>query len=226
MTAENSTVNPKLPSWDGLWSKWQSYRLSVELEMDGTSKEDLERLAPRLVRNLTGRAWDSITEIDRSKLKGESGVNYMLEFLEAKRGKLKVDTLGDALSSYFQSSKVARQDGESWSDYEVRHDQYVREINKALREVGSSAIVPPEIYGWFLLHQYMRLEPSDVATVKSVANGYKLDEIYGAMRKLWNGDTLVVKDAERKKRHATKVMMVREDGELGNVHAAIIPTPY
>lgn len=120
--------------------------------MDGTNKDDLERLAPRLVRNLTGRAWDSVTEIDRSKLKGESGVQYMLDFLEKKRGRLKVDTLGDALSAYFQSSKVARTEGETWSDFEIRHDVYIREVNKALKEVGSSATVPSEIYGWFLLN--------------------------------------------------------------------------
>ena len=194
----SNSVNPKLPTWDGSWSTWPSYRLSVELEMDGTSRDDLERLAPRLVRNLVGRAWDSVTDIDRSKLKGADGVEYLLLYLEQKRGKLKVDSLGDSLSSYFQSNKVTRQDGENWADFEIRHDHYVREINKALKEVGAEK-VPPEIFGWFLLNQFLRLEPSDLATIKSVAAGYKLEDIYTAMRKLWSGDTLAQKDSEKKK---------------------------
>ena len=165
------------------------------------------------MRNLTGRAWESVTEIDRAKLKQETGVGYMLEFLESKRGKPKVDLLGDALSQYFQQSSVFRKDGETWGDYEARHDHLVRDVSKALKDTGSSATIPSEIFGWFLLNQFLKLEPSDIATVKSVANGYKLEDVATAMRKLWGGDSLALKDQERKRGKSLGKIMVNEPYE-------------
>ena len=158
--SQDSNVNPKLPTWNGHWYQWTSYKLQVELESDGTSKEHMEKPGPHLVRNLTSKAWDSCLDIDRSKLRIADGVTYMLEFLEAKRRKLKVDMIGDALSSYFKRSEVSRRDGETWADYELRYENYIRNISKALTELKASP-VPWEIFGWFLLHHYVGLEPSD-----------------------------------------------------------------
>ena len=98
---ERLGINPKLPTWDGSWSGWASYKLQVELELDGTHKDDKVTLGPRLVRNLTGRAWESVTEIDRAKLKQETGVGYMLEFLESKRGNPRLTYLEMPLASTF-----------------------------------------------------------------------------------------------------------------------------
>jgi len=205
---EDPKINPKLPTWDGTWGSWADYKLQVELEIDSTSTDDLERLGPKLVRNLTGKAWEAITDIDRKKLKHKEGVSYLLTYLAEKRGRQKVDLLGEALGAYFQKPDVSRRDGEPWSDYETRHDAYIREINKALREIGSSTTVPTEIFGWFMLHQFLKLEPSDVATIKSVAATYKLEDIYTAMRRLWGGEALPLRDAERKKAKMTKTFMV------------------
>lgn len=105
-------LNPKLPTWDGDWSQWTTYKLQVELEADGTSKEDLSKLGPKLVRNLTSKAWDSCIEVDREKLRSENGVTYLLQHLESKRGRLKVDMIGDALSAYFRKGEVTRREGE------------------------------------------------------------------------------------------------------------------
>ena len=172
-------------------------------------REHMEKPGPHLVRNLTSKAWDSCLDIDRSKLRTADGVTYMLEFLEAKRRKLKVDMIGDALSSYFKRSEVSRRDGETWADYELRHENYIRNISKALTELKASP-VPWEIFGWFLLHHYVGLEPSDVATVKSVTKTYKLEDIYATMRSLWSGDSLPVKDVERKRAKATNRVMIKE----------------
>lgn len=185
----------------------------MELETDGTSTDDLGKLGPRLVRNLTHKAWECCSEIDREKLKKSDGVTYLLGYLEGKRGKQKVDLLGDALSAYFQRTDVTRRDGENWSDYETRHSSLIRDINKALKETGSGNTVPQEIYGWFLVHQFLRLEPSDIATVKSVAASYKLPDISTAMTKLWSGTALSQKDAERKKMKATGRIMMNEPDE-------------
>ena len=206
--AIEATINPKLPTWSGDWLQWPDYKLSVELEADATSKDDLSRLAPKLVRNLTGKAWETAVGLEREKLKSEDGVNYLLSYLEEKRGCQKVDVLGDALGVYFQKSELARKDGEVWNDFEARHAAKVRDINKALVAVGAKGDTPSEIWGWFLLHQFVRLEPSDVATVKSFAKNYQLDEVCRAMRQLWGGDSLALRDQERKKaKNNVKVLM-------------------
>ena len=80
--AIEATINPKLPTWSGDWLQWPDYKLSVELEADATSKDDLSRLAPKLVRNLTGKAWETAVGLEREKLKSEDGVNYLLSYLE------------------------------------------------------------------------------------------------------------------------------------------------
>lgn len=66
----------------------------------------------------------------------------MLEFLGSKRGKPKVDLFGDAISQYFQQSSVFRKNGETWGDYEARHDHLVRDVSKALKNTGSSGTIP------------------------------------------------------------------------------------
>ena len=150
LVEQSGGINFKLPTWDGQWKSFQDYRLAVELEADGCKEDDLQYLAPRLVRNLTGRAWETCTEIDRSKLKSPEGYQYLLKFLKEKRGKQDVDVLGDALGRYFQSGEAVRKEGENLSDFELRHSALVREMSKAMREVGTSSSVPSEIFGWFL----------------------------------------------------------------------------
>ena len=92
LASQELHINHKLPTWN-------VYRLQVELETDGTATDDLAKLGPRLVRNLTHKAWECCSEIDREKLKKADGVEYLLSYLESKRGKQKVDLLGDALSA-------------------------------------------------------------------------------------------------------------------------------
>ena len=182
-------INFKLPTWDGQWKSFQDYRLAVELEADGCKEDELKYLAPRLVRNLTGRAWESCTEIDRNKLKTSEGYVYLLQFLKEKRGKEDVDVLGDALGRYFQSGEAVRKDGENLADFELRHGALVREMSKAMKEVGTSSSVPTEIFGWFILNQYLQLDPSDVATVKSLAGSYKQEDVFRALHRMWGGDS-------------------------------------
>ena len=96
-------INPKLPSWDGSWKTFTDYRFAAQLELDVCKEEEKKLLAPRLVRNLTGRAWEACLEINREELKKTTGVNYLLDYLKDKRGKQEVDLLGDALQQYFQT---------------------------------------------------------------------------------------------------------------------------
>ena len=90
-------LNPKLPTWNLDWRTFPGYKFAALLELDGCKEDERPLLAPRLVRNLTGRAWECCLEVDRNQLKTPTGVEFLLEHLRAKRGKQQVDLLGDAL---------------------------------------------------------------------------------------------------------------------------------
>eukprot|EP00434_Breviolum_minutum_P020902 symbB.v1.2.018439.t1/scaffold1472.1/size116813/1 len=106
--------------------------LRVELRADATKPEDLPTLGPRLAANLVGRAFESILDVDRAELKKSTGWRYLLEFLEKKRGREKVDVLGDSFSDFFLKKDVHRREGESLSDYEPRFRQLIRRLEKAM----------------------------------------------------------------------------------------------
>ena len=95
----------KYPTWDGDWNKWTDYQLRVELRADGLKEDDQKLLGPRLASNLTGKAFDSLAEIDREKLRQPDGWQYFLRFLEKTRGREKVDLLGDAFNEFFVRKK-------------------------------------------------------------------------------------------------------------------------
>ncbi|CAE7390554.1 PORB, partial [Symbiodinium natans] len=204
-------VNPKLPTWDGDWRTYADFRLACLLEKVGLKEEDQLTLAPRLARNLTGKAWEACADIDRAELRKKEGLDYLLKYLKEKRGKQQVDILGEAFEKYFQSGDAIRQDRECLTDFEQRVSVHFRDIARALQEMGTSVEVPSEIYGWFLLNKHIRLEPSDVATLKSQTASYKLADVWKALRKMWGGDSLVVKDQERKK--SAKAYMAVEEYE-------------
>ena len=133
-------------------------------------------------------------------MKTATGVEFLLEHLRAKRGKQQVDLLGDALEKYFQLGDAMRKDGESLNDFEKRHAVCVRDIAKAMAEVGSEKVsVPTEIYGWYVINRLMKLDHSEVAMVKAKASSYKLDDVLGALRKMWGGESLSHRDKEHQK---------------------------
>ena len=121
-------INPKLPSWDGDWRTFDDYKLACQLEYDGLKEEDLVTLAPRLTRNLTGKAWEACTEVDRAKLRKPDGLDYLLGFLRQKGGKKQVDILGEAFEKYFQNAEVLREDKECLNDCEQRMSTFTRDI--------------------------------------------------------------------------------------------------
>ena len=199
MAAETG-VNPKLPTWDGDWRTFTDFRLACQLERDGLKDDEQITLAPRLARNLTGRAWEACLDIDRAKLRAAEGLDYLLNYLKEKRGRQKVDVLGEALEKYFASGDAVRHDRENLHDFEQRISVHFRDIKRALAELGSGATdVPSEIYGWFLLNKHVRLEASDVATLKAQTASYKLADVMIALRKMWGGDSLAIKDQDRRR---------------------------
>jgi hypothetical protein len=116
MGNKEDSVDFKYPTWDGDWNKWTDYQLRVELRADGLKEDDQKLLGPRLASNLTGKAFDSLAEIDREKLRQPDGWQYFLRFLEKTRGREKVDLLGDAFNEFFVRKEVYRKDGEELSE--------------------------------------------------------------------------------------------------------------
>ena len=66
-------------------------------------------------------------------------------------------------------------------------------------ENGCTNTVPSEIYGWFAINKLFRLDATDIAMVKAQTASYKLDDVLIAMRKMWGGDSLSKRDAEKRK---------------------------
>lgn len=219
LSKEADFVDNKIPSWDGNWATYSDFCLRVELRADATKKDELALLGPRLAGNLTGKAFGTLEEINRDKLRSEKGWKYLLQFLEEKRGKAKIDLLGDLFTEFFSKRDTHRRDGEDLSDYEVRYRQLVRRLDKAVKESGATGSIPSELYGWMLLNVYMRLDASDAANVKGKADSYQLDDILSALKKMWSGGGLSTKDMERKKKNTVNLHAGDEiDGtiHLGN----------
>lgn len=201
MTAhELEGIDNKLPTWSGDWSTFTDYVLRCELKADGTKKEVLSLLGPKLAGNLSGKAFDALGEVNREELRKETGWRYLLDFLEGKRGKAKIDVLGDLFTDVFVKRETLRREGEELSDYEPRFRQLIRKLDKAIKDTGTDGKIPSELYGWLLLNIYMRLDASDLANVRGRADSYKLEDIMNTLKKMWSGNGLSMKDQERKKR--------------------------
>ena len=197
---ETDGIDYKLPWWDGDWLTFSDYQLRVELRADATKKDELALLGPRLAGNLIGKAFDSLIEVNREELKKEMGWRYLLDFLEKRRGKEKVDLLGDTFTEFFLRPESQRKHGEELTDYEPRFRQLVRKLDKAVLDAGSQQKMPPELYGWFLLNVYMKMDASDTANVRGRADSYRLEDVFAALKKMWSGGGLASRDQERKRR--------------------------
>ena len=198
-----SSVDHKYPWWDGNWLTYEDYKTRVELRADGCKDEDLPFLGPKLASNLLGKAFDSLGDIDRSKLRKKEGWSYLLTYLEQTRGRTKVDLLGDMFSEFFLRREAYRKDSEEINDYETRYKNMVRRMEKAIKETNSEAQMPQEVYGWFLLNIYMRMSPSDTANVRGRITSYKLNDVMEVLRAMWSGGGLASRDAELKAKKQT-----------------------
>ena len=135
------------------------YQLHVELRADGLREDDRQLLGPRLASNLTGRAFDAISEIDREKLRAKDGWKYLLEYLEGTRGKQKVDLLGDSFAEFFMSKTVYRRDGEELSEYVPRFRAQIRRLEKALADSKVDGKMPSEVFGsWVVPAQLLHAD--------------------------------------------------------------------
>lgn len=213
-------INPKLPSWSGDWAAFEQYELRVSLEIDSTKKDEQCLLGPRLAKNLTGKAFELVETLDRDSLKKENGADYLITFLKEQRGKDRVDIMGDALKDLFVKQEVMRKDGEEFMEYLPRFRHYMKAVDTALKAVNPSKQMPSEFYGWYLLNVTMKLEPSDVANIKAKAESYGLTTVENAIKTMWSGGGLALRDAERKRLKTLKAYMAWDKSEGGSVYAS------
>jgi hypothetical protein len=93
-------------------TKFDDYKTRCLLLQDGTKEDELPTLAPRLARNLTDRAWEIVSELNRTELKKNTGVEYLMKELKKLRGKGEVDVLGDSFKAYFHDNDIKRKEKE------------------------------------------------------------------------------------------------------------------
>lgn len=211
-------VDPKLPTWDGQWAGFTDYVTRVELKADGTKNEELPLLGPRLAANLTSRAFEWIVDADRSKLRSDRGWAYLIEFLKNKRQHSKLDILGEEFSGFFLRKDAWRKEGESLAEFENRFRSLTRKLEKAMKESGcATSGLPTEVYGWFLINVFVRLDPSDTANVRGRAEDYKEDTVWKALHRMWSGDGLAQKDNEKKRQGVSKTYHASEMEEESEI---------
>ena len=222
MTTTTDDVNPRLPTWSGDWTQFRAYEQRVSLEVDATKSDEKKLLGPRLAKNLAGKAWEMIEDINREELRKETGAQYLITYLQQQRGRDKVDLLGDAMRDLLMKQDVVRRDGEEFTDYYPRFRIYVKAIEAAFKDISAEKAMPPEFYGWFLLNIGMRLEPSDIAVIKGKAENYGLKEIEGTLKIMWSGGGLAQKDAERKRwKNNGKSFVVQEEPTVTGIYEAL-----
>ena len=111
---------------------------------------------------------------------------------------------------------MCRRDFEELSDCEPRFKAMIRRLDKALKESGAEGKMPSEVYGWYLVNNYMRMEPSDVANIRGRSESYKHTDILAALHRMWSGGGLAAKDSEtkKKKKESNGHAMVMEDEDM------------
>ena len=211
---EPASTNPKLPIWNGDWKTFTDFKLACFLELDGLKTDEQTTLAPRLARNLTGKAWEACLDIDREKLRPEKGLEYFLDFLKKKRGKQQVDVLGEAFEKYFQSAEVIRLDKENLNDYEQRLQVYFRDIQRALTEISKREGFIRNLWMASVEQAYQTgaLRCGDVEVAVLVLQAGGCDE---GLAENVGLDSLVHKDQERHRTTAAGRAYFGNDGDKG-----------
>ncbi|CAE7701531.1 unnamed protein product, partial [Symbiodinium microadriaticum] len=81
-------------SWDGDPQGWPDFVRRVRLIFERTKRSRRHLLAPEIVTNLTGRAWNITQDLDHAALVRRNGTIYLLEFLRDRLGKNPVPDVG------------------------------------------------------------------------------------------------------------------------------------
>ena len=86
-------------TWDGEASTWNDFCRKVMLAFEQTPRRKRHLLAPRIVSELTGRAWAITGDVSHRELCRRDGVTYLLQYLKESLGRLPVPDIGVRLEA-------------------------------------------------------------------------------------------------------------------------------
>ena len=93
-------------TWDGEPSTWNDFCRRVRLTFEQTPRRKRNHLlAPRIVSELTGRAWAITGDLSHKELCRRDGVIYLLQYLKESLGRLPVPDIGVRLEALIASEK-------------------------------------------------------------------------------------------------------------------------
>ena len=139
-----------------------------------------------LYQSLSGKAWVAAEELDLNKLAQETGVSYLVGWVQERFLDLEVTRIGKAFSEFFR--KLRRRPGQSIRDYNSEYDR----LFARLREVGCA--LPEDCAAWLYVDRLQLDEPAELNLLASVGNTYSLQRLQKAAiirdrghRKPWEG---------------------------------------
>ena len=119
-----------------------------------------------LYQSLGGKAWIAAEELSVSRLGEESGIEYLISWIQARFLDLEVARIGRAFSDYFR--KMRRRPGQTIRDYNAEYDR----LFGRRREVGCN--LPQEAAAWVYLDRLQLDEAQELNILASVGNRYDL----------------------------------------------------
>ena len=125
-----------------------------------------------LYQNLTGKAWIAAEELSVDRLACDNGVEYFVQWLNARFLDLEVARIGRAFSEFFR--KLRRRPNQSIREYNTEYDR----LHARLREVGCS--LPQECAAWLYVDRLQLDEPQELNLLASVGNQYNLSKLQQA----------------------------------------------
>ncbi|CAE7345527.1 GIP [Symbiodinium sp. KB8] len=129
-------------SWDGAPEGWPDFVRRVRLIFERTKRSRRHLLAPEIVTNLTGRAWNITQDLDHAALVRRNGTIYLLEFLRDRLGKNPVPDVGLRLEELV--IRLKRPPGMAMATWSSNVRQVYRRVQIALARARKDKKVSAE----------------------------------------------------------------------------------
>ena len=133
MTSEPRETSFLRCTWDGEPSTWNDFCRKVRLAFEQTPRRKRHLLAPRIVSDLTGRAWAITGDLSHRELCRRDGVIYLLQYLKESLGRLPVPDIGVRLEALML--RLRRSPAQSMATWAAQLRLQYRHLQVALSRV-------------------------------------------------------------------------------------------
>ena len=137
MTPESRDTPSLRCTWDGEPSTWNDFCRTVRLSFEQTLRRKRHLLAPRIVSELTGRAWAITGDLSHRELCRRDGVIYLLQYLKESLGRLPVPDIGVRLEALML--RLRRSPAQSMATWAAHLRLQYRHLQVALSQVRTKA---------------------------------------------------------------------------------------